>query len=236
MEIYEKHYKLCSCDVDMYRRLRLSQLFTFTQEAAIHHTEILGAGREKTLDRGFLWVITMQHAEIKRLPEYDEEITLTSWAGKTMHVMFPRYFEFTDSKGECIIKGSALWVLIDAKNRKMIFPDAEGISVDGTATGREYRLPAPLKPQDTDKAESFTVPYSFCDINGHMTNTRYFDLAEDITKISQSGRVPKYVFAEYAGEARRGDKIDIDLSEGDSLVYLNATRDSKRVFKIKMDY
>ena len=90
MEIYEKHYKLCSCDVDMYRRLRLSQLFTFTQEAAFHHTEILGAGREKTLDRGFLWVITMQHAEIKRLPEYDEEVTLTSLAGKTRHVMFPR--------------------------------------------------------------------------------------------------------------------------------------------------
>ena len=189
MDVYEKQYKLCSCDVDMYRRLRLSQLFTFTQEAAIHHTEILGAGREKTLDRGFLWVITMQHAEITRLPEYDEEITLTSWAGKTMHVMFPRYFEVADKNGECIIKGSALWVLMDANSRKLVFPDVEGISIDGIQTGREYKLPTPLKPQDTDKTELFTVPYSFCDINGHMTNTRYFDLAEDITKLSQSGRV-----------------------------------------------
>lgn len=221
----------------MYRRLRLSQLFTFTQEAAIHHTEILGAGREKTLDRGFLWVITMQHAEIKRLPEYDEEITLTSWAGETMHVMFPRFFEIIDKSGECIIRGSAIWMLMDIKDRKMIFPDAEGISVKGIKTGGEYRLPTPIKPQDCDKNRQFTVPYSYCDINGHMTNRRYFDLAEDMTSLTQSGKTPKYVFVEYQGEAKRGDIIDIAYCENENSVFLNGEKDNgKKVFRLRMDY
>lgn len=221
----------------MYRRLRLSQLFTFTQEAAIHHTEILGAGREKTLDRGFLWVVTMQHAEIDRLPEYDEEITLTSWAGETMHVMFPRYFEITDKDGRSIVRGSAIWMLMDINTRKMIFPDAEGISVKGTRTGTEYPLPTPVKPQDTDSTMEFTVPYSYSDINGHLTNTKYFDIAQDITSLSAKGRIPKYVSVEYSGEARRGDSFRIAYCEDGNTVYLAGTKpENKKVFKLKMEY
>ena len=92
MQIYEKRYKLKSSDVDMNRRLRTPVLFTMLQEAAIAHTEELGMGREKTLDRGLLWIVTMQRAEIARMPGYDEEIVLRSWPGRTLHLIFPRYF------------------------------------------------------------------------------------------------------------------------------------------------
>ena len=221
----------------MFRRLRLSQLFTFTQEAAIHHTEILGAGRKKTLDRGFLWVVTMQHAEIKRLPEYDEEITLTSWAGETMHVMFPRFFEITDSDGECIIRGSAIWMLMDVEKRGMIFPDKEGIAVKGIKTDRDYTLPRPLKMQETDKESGFTVPYSYSDINGHLTNTKYFDIAEDLTALSSDGRTPSYVAIEYSGEARYGESFEIAYGGDGNSVFLSGVKpDGKKVFKLKIDY
>lgn len=235
MSIYEKKYIIQSSDVDMFRRLRISKLFTFMQEAAIHHTEQLGAGRAKTLDRGFLWVVTMQHAEIRRLPEYDEKVRLVSWPGKTMHVMFPRYYEMYDEKGDCIISGSALWMLMDMNTRKMIFPDAEGISVEGTLTGREYPLPKPVKPVETDRKVDFTVSYSYADINGHLTNTKYFDIAQDLTGFSKDGRVPSYVFAEYSGEARFGESFEISVKEDDSYIYLSGTKD-KKIFSVRMDY
>ncbi len=237
MDIYTKEYKIQSCEVDMFRRLRLSQLFTFTQEAAIHHTEILGAGREKTLDRGFLWVVTMQHAEVNRLPEYDEEITLKSWAGETMHVMFPRFFEIIGRDGECLIRGSAIWMLMDEKKRSMIFPDKEGISVKGIKTDRDYRLPTPVKLQDTDKTAEFTVPYSYSDINGHLTNTKYFDIAEDLTSLSSKGKTPKYVSIEYSGEARYSESFEISYREDESSLFLSGNKpDGKKVFKLKMEY
>ncbi len=87
MEPYIKKFKVLSCDVDMNMRLRLSSLFTMLQEAAIAHTEQLGAGRAKTLDRGFLWIVSLQHVFIRRMPVYDEELTLISRPGKTMHVL-----------------------------------------------------------------------------------------------------------------------------------------------------
>ncbi|MBQ1305318.1 MAG: hypothetical protein IIY44_02855, partial [Erysipelotrichales bacterium] len=60
MEIYRKTYTLKSKDVDMFRKLRISRLFEMLQEAAIAHTEELGCRRDKTLDKGFLWIVTQQ--------------------------------------------------------------------------------------------------------------------------------------------------------------------------------
>ena len=54
MSIYRKELLLRSEHVDMYRRLRTSELFRLLQEASIRHTEELGMGRDKTLDRGVL--------------------------------------------------------------------------------------------------------------------------------------------------------------------------------------
>jgi medium-chain acyl-[acyl-carrier-protein] hydrolase len=236
MSFYEKDYTIQSSDVDMFRRLRVSKLFEFMQEAAIHHTEALGAGRAKTLDRGFLWVVTMQHAEINRLPEYDEKVKLISWPGITMSVMFPRYYELVSDSGELLARGSALWMLMDMVERDMVFPDEEGIEIEGCVTGKEYPLPKPLKPIETDKSVDFTVPFSYSDINGHLTNTKYFDIAEDMTSLSALGRTPKYVFAEYSGEARFGETVDIALTETDNLVYLAGTKEQKKVFKVKFEY
>ena len=237
MSIYTKDYKIQSSDVDMFRRLRLSRLFTFTQEAAIHHTEELGAGRVKTLDRGFLWVVTLQHAEIIRLPEYDECVKLVSWAGKTMHVMFPRFFEIYDESDKCIIKGSAVWMLMDINTRSMIFPDKEGISVEGTVLGREYPLPKPIKPEETDRTQTFTVPFSYTDINGHLTNTKYFDIAEDMTSLSSKNQTPAYVACEYAGEAKYGDSFNISVFENENTAYLSGSgENNKKIFRLLMQY
>ena len=90
MSVYRQELLLRSKDVDMFRRLRTSELFRLLQEASIRHTEQLGMGRDKTLDKGILWVLLLQSAEIARMPEYDERIVLKSWPGRTMHLLFPR--------------------------------------------------------------------------------------------------------------------------------------------------
>ena len=90
MSVYRKQLRLRNRDVNLYRRLRTSTMFEWMQEASIRHTEELGMGREMTLDRGLLWVVTLQRAEIARMPEYDECVTLESWPGETMHLLFPR--------------------------------------------------------------------------------------------------------------------------------------------------
>lgn len=54
-DIYRAEKKLLADDVNLFRKLRLSSLFRMLQEAAIAHTEGLGAGRAKTLDKADEW-------------------------------------------------------------------------------------------------------------------------------------------------------------------------------------
>ncbi len=300
MQIYEKEFKLKSSDVDMNRRLRTSVLFTMLQEAAIAHTEALGMGREKTLDRGLLWIVTMQRAEIARMPEYDEEIVLRSWPGDSLHLIFPRYFSLTTAAGEPLLKASSLWSLIDANTRSLIFPEKFGIEIPGVRTGDEIPMPSAIRPltpakaqpaanrsqasantqqaasksdcitasprsshtaesaQDISTAErTFTVPYSCVDLNGHMNNTRYFDLAEDLIfdMISNAGHTgtegakgqtradssaeqplfPKLVCTEFAKEVRLGDELKLSCNrQGSSFLVTGST--AKPCFKMRIEY
>jgi len=205
--VFEEELRLKNRDVDMHRRLRTSRLFELLQEAAIAHTEQLGMGREKTLDRGLLWVVTLQRAQIARLPEYDETVRLQSWPGETMHLLFPRYYRMETAAGEELLRASALWMLVDAKTRRFVFPERYGIAVAGTETGRELPLPVPPAAMETDAEREFVVPYSYVDLNGHMNNTRYFDLAEDCISAAAEGRRLCSVEAEYKAEVRLGERI-----------------------------
>ncbi len=230
---------LRSKDVDMFRRIRLSRLFELFQEASIRHTEALGMGREKTLDRGILWVLLMQRAEIARMPEYDETIVLKSWPGKTMHLLFPRYYSVETDRGEPLIHASALWSLMDARTRKVVFPERCGVAIEGTETGEEIALPKnlPRLPADALCAEKeFTVPYSFVDLNGHMNNTRYFDLAEDCLGAAAAGGILQEIETEYASEAPFGSSFVLRWADSGDGTYRVSGEGEKPVFRMRLKY
>ena len=197
---YEKKILIRSEQVDMTRRLRISELFRLMEEASIAHTEEIGCTREKTLDRGLLWVITRQQAQIEELPKYDEEIIIRSWQGDMMHVFFPRFYEI-ERAGKIIVRGQALWILIDEEEREMIMPEEYGIEIPGRPGSDDMMLPPVVMPKGfthsgagtnaaepgngADKgagifvAENLVTRFSQVDINGHMNNTRYFDIIDD---------------------------------------------------------
>jgi len=277
MSVYERRFRLKSSDVDKDRRLRTSVLFSMLQEAAIAHTEELGMGREKTLDRGLLWIVTLQRAEIERMPLYDEDVVLRSWPGRTMHLLFPRYFSLETAGGEPLLKASSIWSLIDARTRAIVFPEKHGIEIEGVTTGAEIALPSAPRPVSqaasgqADSAaqqlctakRSFTVPYSFVDLNGHMNNTRYFDLAEDMIFSQEGGfakasaapadqpaakaaasedqpaakaPAPKLICSEFSREVRLGETISISLSsDAGKHFILGTAADGKPCFKLRIE-
>ncbi len=240
MEFYEKILKIHSRDVTQYRQLRLSNLLGFFQETSISHTEALGMGRDKTLDKGLLWIIARQSAEIIRMPRYDETVTFRSWPGPTMRVFFPRYYEVL-SGSDVIVKGCAIWMLIDEKTRSFIFPEEYGITINGFTTGTEIPEPRSLaihfKQSDELKLvdeQPYSARFSHIDINGHVNNCRYFDVVEDMLPPEESmGYDNTLIEAEYLSEMRPGDSIVIKAYRThDSLLFDGGTDHSS--FRIRM--
>ena len=155
---WSRTVKLRTKDVNLFRRLRTSRLLEMLQEASIAHTEELGWTRETTLDRGFLWVVAMQQLQVIRMPEYDETVTLRSWPGPMMHVLYPRQYLLEDEEGNALVRGSAIWTLVDTETRAMADPDAHGVVIEGARTGLDYPLPGLVHDEDCDRTSSFTAP------------------------------------------------------------------------------
>ena len=233
--VYQETHRLKNRDVDLHRRLRMSRLFELLQESSIAHTEALGMGRAMTLDRGLLWMVTLQRCEIDRMPEYDETVIVETWPGETMHVIFPRYYRLVTPAGEELVRGSALWMLVDETSRRFVFPDRYGISIAGVTTGREIGQPAAPRSLPTDRERRFTVPYSYVDLNGHMNNTRYFDLADDCVGAAAEGRKLLRVETEYKAETRLGDELLLRWGGDGSRYYLTGGTE-KNAFSISLEY
>ncbi len=236
MSTYEQQFTLRSSDVDAARRLRLSALFTLLQEAAIAHTTELGMGREKTLDKGLLWIVTRQQIKIARLPGYDETVTLLSWPGETLHLYFPRFFRLTDAAGETLLEASTLWALMDRDSRHIVFPEEHGVQIEADPSEPALPLPAAPRLPELSEERGFTVPYSYTDLNGHMNNARYADLSEDIMPPELRAKAVREIAAEYGGEAAEGEKILLKTAAGeDYFAMAGFGEDGKRLFRLRID-
>ena len=236
MITFERQYRIAYSDADLRRRLRLSRLFTLLQEAAMDHASLLGAGRENTLDRGILWIVTLQQAIIRRMPVYDEPVRIVTSPGKPKHLLLPRYYRVEDAHGGTLIEASSLWALMDANTRKAVFPEQCGIVLPYAETGLETALPRPLPAPRTDKTAAFTVPFSYVDQNGHMNNTRYFDLAEDRMPDTLRVRSLAEVKAEYSREARLDEQITLKSELSGDTFLLSGESGGQKLFRLSLAY
>lgn len=235
--VFRKKQRILADDVNALREMRTSVFLRRLQEAAIAHTEALGAGRDKTLDRGALWVVARVRAVIERMPVYDDVVTLSSWPGETRHVLFPRYYEFADEDGNVLARASAIWLLMDEKTRRMTFPEKFGVVLPAVTTGTELELPTGVIPLPTDKKCTRTVRFSDVDINGHLNNARYADIVEDALtgKFFAQNRLTAFEI-EYKSEVKEGRRLTLAHGEADGKIYFEGRRGNTLSFRFGAEY
>ena len=232
MEIYSLRYAIRSRDVNMFQHMRPSQLFELLQEAATDHSELLGAGVDVIRRQNLMWVLARQNVEIVRMPRYGEKITVETWPGKTVHSLYPRYYRLLDNQGEAIVSSSSIWMLADMGERALVSSSQSGIDFSFEKRGFEIPLPSPPRSFFTDQSVSFTVPFSYVDMNGHMNNTRYFDLAQDLAGKELEVRRIRQIRAVYSNEARLGDRLSVRWGREQEDWLFNGERNGDACFQI----
>lgn len=221
MADYSKTIKIRAEHVTITQSLRPSTLLRFLQEVSIEHTEELGMPRQFTLDKGLLWVVAKQHIEILRMPRYDETIKINTWPSKTMHVLFPRTYEIFDEQGNLIVRGAAIWALIDINTRKMVNPNEHGIHIPDLSLQREFKIPLSNKiPLELENDTTMEARYSLCDLNGHVNNTCYLDIAEDKIPLDfLKSHELKLIDIKYTHEVPVGTKLPMKFGFFDHSYY-----------------
>ena len=232
-EVFTRTYQAEASTCDPFQKMRLSAIAERMQACTIAHTIELGYPREMTLDRGLLWVVAQQHIQIHRMPVYDETFVIETWAGKNMHVLFPRYTRVL-VKDEVIMEASALWVLMDIHSRQMIFPSKYGIAIDGREE-KDIPLPHTVPGCEMDHPVSLTIPYSFCDLNGHLNNARCFDVGEDLLKEPCKGKEIREADIDYVHEIPLHQTITLSHQKRDR-EYITGRLDGETAFRLALAF
>ena len=202
--IYRNTIRVSGDAVNMALELRSSEMFLLFQEAAGDHAIKLGVGQPFLMERGYTWVVALMNVEIARLPKYDETIAVETWPGPFRRILCPRWYQIrvlpkTEEEralrpdGEVVVRAMAVWSILDVEKRVAVNPVAEGLVADPSAwslteedAGPDERLtmamnrPRAIRMGNPGNRSEFTVPFSYVDMNGHMNNTRYLDLAENL--------------------------------------------------------
>ena len=236
-EALTRTIRITASDCDRFQRLRMSALFSILQQMSIRDVELVGVPREKTLDRGLLWVISRMKLEFERIISYDEEITFVTWPGKREHMMFPRYYEGRDSRGSLLFRGAAVWLLISEKKRIVVSPQDCDIEIPAAEGREEIGLPMALRTIDSDRPASIrTVVYSDIDLNGHVNNTRYLDWMDDLFDLHfHEIYVPAALQINYEHEVEYGNSVSLHYEYENQTYRIDGKVGDHTAFRARME-
>ena len=210
MKTYTDSFTLQTRDCDLKGTWRLSAVLEAMQEAAGTHSMLLGCGRDELLKKNIVWVLSRSELHMDRYPHAGEKITLHTFPMPNRICFFPRYYIFTDERGEMIGKAGTLWLLLDIETRKMLPPgDIANLIPDNRDLAVPMNLPATVgNLQGEEFISEYTPVYTDLDVNWHVNNTRYADwLCNTLGIETMSENEPETVIFNYNHEILPGQKI-----------------------------
>ena len=233
---YTCHFPIANSDVDPFDRLRMSALFRLFEEASSAHTEQLGVGRNRLDGLSVLWVLSRMAVSIRRPPMRGESVTLATWPGKTRRTIFPRHYVLQDAGGAPLVRGVALWLLMDRETRRMAFPEKLGLSVDGLELPGALPSPGPLNLPPLPQIAERTARFSELDLNGHLNNTKYLDWMEDLLPLSyHASHFWSQIQINYALEIRPDTAVTLSYAppQGNEPLFLQGASGETRFFEVR---
>lgn len=187
---YTRYFRLGATEVDLCNRLRLQALLGFFQETAGDQCQEFGSGWADLWNKhGLCYVVVRLEVRMRRYPGTGETVRIDTWPENRLRMIFSRYGEIYDERGELLGSIASQWALLDVKARHFVRPTPEIVAMPDTST-----LSAPFelskehyRAVDNDDAADPCRPFAFdrapvysdFDYNRHMNNARYAEWAAD---------------------------------------------------------
>lgn len=168
-----------SVDEAMY--LKNSEMLNmFTDIAGIHSKEI----NRGFHDVDFRWLVVGYKVEVLKRPKFEDEVQVVTWSRGIRSAIAAREFEIRDMEGNLMVKVLSNFVKVNPKTQRIERISEEDLSVYQSEPERtnfgDMRLPR-MKMTDTyDKQENLFIDWRWMDVNRHMNNSYYVELAEHI--------------------------------------------------------
>lgn len=184
MAIIEHNFEIGFRNVGKSNKLTNTALLGFLEDIAGMHSSQVGFGLNDIEKTGLTWILLNWKVKVFKRPLYGETILVKTWARDTAKFYTYRDFEVYDNNNNKIAIATTKWVLIDAKTMSLIKISDDVIAPYNLETKKVFLdEPEPnklLEPKEFSFTSNYTVQRRDIDINMHVHNVTYLDIAYEV--------------------------------------------------------
>lgn len=149
------------------------------QQVSTDHCDALGLTSEVYARTGTAFLLAKVAVEWTRPIPVGTRVRIVTRPGAPMRAVYTRCTDFLDEAGERLCAMDSRWVLVDVASRRILRNPPEEIAQYFDAKA-PYELDVTVhKAAQLEDCGSQTATYTRCDLNRHLNNTIYADIACD---------------------------------------------------------
>ncbi|NMM62088.1 acyl-ACP thioesterase [Clostridium sp. P21] len=208
----EKEYEVQYYEIDCNKKLLLTSLMNYLQDACTKQSEDIGIGIDYMSNKGIGWVLYKWNIHIYKYPLYGEKVKVKTIPQAFRKFYAYRSFKVLDSNENIIAEANSVWFLINTRKRKAMTVTEDMYEAFGLE--KEDNKPLDIKKigkqERVDSEKIFNVRYSDIDTNKHVNNVKYVDWAVETVPLDiVSDYSITYINIAYKKEITYGDKIKV---------------------------
>lgn len=228
--IYCSNYKIGLEDIGRNNEATNKALLAIMQDIACLHSASVGYGVLEIETKKRAWMLLDWKMEVIKRPKYNDDIKVETWSRKVERLYAYRDFQLKDKEGNIIAIGTSRWIFVDTDRKRPVRLTADIADLYESETDKNVFLEEmeDIKCGDYLFKKDYCVQRRDIDINQHMNNLSYLDMAyeilpEDIynTKVFNNIRIV------YKKEILYGEKVECYYEEQNNKHIITAKSQGK---------
>lgn len=213
--IFEKNYTVENRDIGDNNKATNKAMLKYLENIACRHSDEVGYGINSIEQTNVVWILLDWKFKVIERPVYGQTIKVRTWSRKMEKCCAYRDFEIYDENENKLAIATTKWVLLNAKNRK-IQRIPEELKNKYFSEPERQVFEEEIEKLHEVKCEQSNLKIKIrrtdIDINNHVNNLNYLDLAYEILPDNIYNENLKNVRITYKHQTEPGETVDISYS------------------------
>ncbi len=209
--IFKEKFKTRLTDIGKDNKIKNKALLQMLEDIGGYHSDAVGYGANDTPKNKLTWILLDWKLKVINRPKYGQTLEVYTWARGGNRFFTYRDYEIYDKDGNLCAIATSKWTLIDIEKGKMERITDEIIKVYNVEEKEVFpgeKLDKLEIPKEYTNEIEYTVIRKDIDINRHMHNLYYLDLAyEALPEDVYNNRPYDNVRIMYKREIKLGDTV-----------------------------
>lgn len=210
--IYKETLKAGLKDIGKDNKIKNRAILEYLENTGAYHSDLVGYGVNDISKTGVSWILLGWKLQVINRPKYGQTLTINTW-GRRMYKFYTyRDFEIFDDKGNMCAIATSKWCLIDIKKKSLVRLTNDIVQKyepEEKHVFSEEEMDKLNLPQEFVSSTKYKVIRKDIDINEHLHNLYYLDLAyEALPNDVYKRRSFDNVMIMYKKEIKLGDLVN----------------------------